>query len=87
MMISNGNSKLKPNTKSRLIKKPKYWSPDNAVTCTSLPTVSRKPSAVASTVYASTAPAMNSAAPTATKTTANRRSLAYNPGVMNAHSW
>ncbi len=49
MMISSGNSKLMPNTSSRLIRNPKYWSPDSAVTWTSLPTVSRKLSAVAST--------------------------------------
>lgn len=49
MMISSGNSKLIPNTNSRLIRNPKYCSPDSAVTCTSLPTVSRNPRAVAST--------------------------------------
>ena len=49
MMISSGNSKLMPNTNSRLIKKPKYWSPESAVTCTSLPTVNRKLSALDST--------------------------------------
>ena len=49
MTISNGNSKLTPKTTNRLIKNPKYRSPDSAVTCTSLPTVSRKPSALDST--------------------------------------
>ena len=49
MMISSGNSKLMPNTSSRLIRNPKYWSPYRAVICTSLPTVSRKLNAFAST--------------------------------------
>ncbi|SKT86911.1 Uncharacterised protein [Mycobacteroides abscessus subsp. abscessus] len=49
MTISNGNSKLTPKTSSRLIRKLKYSSPLSPVTCTSLPTVSRKCRALAST--------------------------------------
>ena len=49
MTINSGNSKLMPNTISRLIKKPKYCSPDSAVIWTSLPTVNRKCSALART--------------------------------------
>ncbi|CNL75315.1 Uncharacterised protein [Mycobacterium tuberculosis] len=49
MTINSGNSKLTPKTTSRFIRKPKYRSPDSAVTWTLLPTVSRKPNALAST--------------------------------------
>jgi hypothetical protein len=46
MTISNGNSKLIPKTSSRFSRKPKYRSPDNAVTWTSLPTVNRNRNAL-----------------------------------------
>src|SRR5215212_9646362 len=49
--------------------------------------VSRKASAWEITKKASTAPATNSTEATATKLSAYRRSFAYRPGVMNAHSW
>src|SRR3954447_6554181 len=84
MTINRGNSKLMPKTSSRLSRKPKYCSPDNAVTWTSLPTVSRKCSAFAITMYANTAPVTKSTAPTPTNAAAKRRSLRYRPGVMNA---
>src|SRR6202012_1668509 len=84
---SSGNSKLTPNTSSRLIRNPKYRSPDRAVTCTSLPTVNRKCSALASTRYASTAPVTKSSAAGTTNATAKRRSFLYSPGVMKAQSW